>query len=61
MKLISNYINLLFLVISLTISAQEYVLNLKVIDGSGQRPLEGVSIYIKQCGCGGITNNSGIF
>ena len=61
MKLISNYINLLFLVISLTTSAQEYVLNLKVIDGSDQRPLEGVSIYIKQCGCGGITNNNGIF
>ena len=61
MKLISNYINLLFLVISLTTSAQEYALNLKVIDESDQKPLDGVSIYIKECSCGGITNINGIF
>ena len=61
MKLISTHINFLFLLISLSINAQEFMLNLKVIDESDQKPLDGVSIYIKQCGCGGITNNNGIF
>ena len=61
MKLISTHINFLFLLISLSINAQEYVLNLKVIDESDQKPLDGVSIYIKECSCGGITNINGIF
>ena len=52
---------LFFLVPLSPILAQEYSLTLNVIDLESSQSLEGVTILISPCNCGGITNASGIF
>ena len=52
----------LFILVSTTIlSAQEYALTITVIDEESKDPLEGVTVLITPCDCGGISNTSGIF
>ena len=40
---------------------QEYALSVSVTDQETNEPLSGVTVYITQCECGGITNPSGLF
>ncbi|MGB1167328.1 MAG: TonB-dependent receptor, partial [Flavobacteriaceae bacterium] len=40
---------------------EEFALTLTINDSEDQVPLEGVTVLIEPCGCGGITNVSGIF
>jgi hypothetical protein len=52
----------LFILVSTTIlSAQEYALTISIIDEESKDPLEGVTVLITPCDCGGISNTSGIF
>ena len=52
----------LFILVSTSIlSAQEYALTITVIDEESKNPLEGVTVLINPCECGGISNTSGIF
>lgn len=52
----------LFFIVSLgSIFAQEYSLTLNISDQENSQPLEGVTVLISPCDCGGITNSSGIF
>ncbi|MDA8948501.1 TonB-dependent receptor [Flavobacteriaceae bacterium] len=52
----------LFFLVSLSpIFAQEYSLTLNISDLENSQPLEGVTVLISPCDCGGITNASGIF
>ena len=52
---------LFFLVSFSSILAQEYSLTLNVSDIENSQPLEGVTVLLSPCNCGGITNSSGIF
>jgi len=52
---------LFFLVSLSSIFAQEYSLTLNISDLENSQPLEGVTVLISPCDCGGITNASGIF
>ena len=52
---------LFFLVSFSSILAQEYSLTLNVSDIEKSQPLEGVTVLLSPCNCGGITNSSGIF
>ena len=52
----------LFILVSTSIlSAQEYALTIIVNDEESKNPLEGVTVLITPCECGGISNASGIF
>jgi hypothetical protein len=60
--------NLLFLLVALFVLGsskllvgQEYSLTLNVSDQETKEPLNGVTVLITPCNCGGITNASGIF
>jgi hypothetical protein len=46
---------------STPLQAQEASLSITVTDAETKEPLSGVTVYISQCECGGITNPSGIF
>ena len=50
-----------FLSISTLIYGQDYTLTVKVVDQSDNSPLDGVTILLDPCKCGGITNTNGIF
>ena len=41
--------------------AQEYSLTLNISDQETEEPLNGVTVLITPCNCGGISNASGIF
>ena len=41
--------------------AQEYALTLSVVDQENNQPIEGLTVLIEECQCGGITNTSGLF
>ena len=52
----------IFLLGGLTLGyGQEYALSVSVTDQETNEPLSGVTVYITQCECGGITNPSGLF
>ncbi len=40
---------------------QDFALSVSVFDAETKEPLSGVTVYITECECGGITNPSGIF
>ena len=40
---------------------QDFALSVSVFDTETKEPLSGVTVYITECECGGITNPSGIF
>ncbi len=54
-------IGLFVLVSTSLLFAQDYVLTISVLDQESKEPLEGVSVLISPCECGGISNSSGIF
>jgi len=41
--------------------AQQYALTLSVVDQENNQPIEGLTVLIEECQCGGITNTSGLF
>ncbi len=51
----------LSVLISPLFAQEEFALTLTINDSEDQVPLEGVTVLIEPCGCGGITNVSGIF
>ena len=60
-NIIALLIGLFILVSTSILSAQEYALTITVIDEESKNPLEGVTVLITPCECGGISNTSGIF
>ena len=55
------YLSILILNSFYIIYGQEFSLTIKVVDESDQKPLDGVTVLISPCQCGGITNSNGIF
>ena len=61
MKFLKFVLCISFLPISTLIYGQDYTLTVKVVDQSDNSPLDGVTILLDPCKCGGITNTNGIF
>ena len=61
MKFLKFVLCISFLSISTLIYGQDYTLTVKVVDQSDNSPLDGVTILLDPCKCGGITNTNGIF
>ncbi|MEK9613929.1 MAG: TonB-dependent receptor [Flavobacteriaceae bacterium] len=66
MESISRFNLLVFILLTTflwvgSLSAQEFSITLLVSDSENEDPLEGVTVLIESCRCGGITNSSGIF
>ena len=53
--------SIIFLSIPTVIYGQDFTLTVKVVDASDNTPLDGVTILLDPCNCGGITNTNGIF
>jgi len=60
-NLTTALIGLFVLVSTSLLFAQDYALTISVLDQESKEPLEGVSVLISPCECGGISNSSGIF
>ena len=53
--------SIIFLSIPTVMYGQDFTLTVKVVDASDNTPLDGVTILLDTCNCGGITNTNGIF
>ena len=54
MKFLNFILSIIFLSISTLIYGQDYTLTVKVVDQSDNSPLDGVTILLDPCKCGGI-------